>query len=147
MYMLIKYCLSWKLNGFVSLPSMDFSSIFFSDINDHWNHFWLESYLLFILCKNPEMIIKDLDVFSWKKDLVFWFVFICSLLLMAQLTVIQHWFIQQALNPSPLDQMATISQTTFSNAFSWMKSFVFLFQYHWILFLRVQFTIRQHWFG
>ena len=26
----------------------------------------------------------------------------------------------------PLDKMATISQTTFSNAFSWMKSFVLI---------------------
>ena len=39
----------------------------------------------------------------------------------------------------PLDKIAAISQTTFSNAFSWMKSFVFWF-------LKVQITIFQHWF-
>ena len=39
-----------------------------------------------------------------------------------------------------LDKMADISQTTFSNEFSWMKSFVF-----WSLFLRVPLTIFQHW--
>ena len=46
----------------------------------------------------------------------------------------------------PWDKMATISQTTFSNAFSWMKSFVFQVNFHWNLFLRVQLTISQHWF-
>ena len=39
-----------------------------------------------------------------------------------------------------------LSQTTFSNAYSWMKSFLFPFKIHWYLFLRVQWTIRQHWF-
>ena len=28
----------------------------------------------------------------------------------------------------------------------WMKSFVFWFEFHWSLFLRVQLTIIQHWF-
>ena len=48
-----------------------------------------------------------------------------------------HWY---------LDKLAAISQTTFSNAFSWMKSFVFLFEFHWSLFQRVQLTISQDWF-
>ena len=30
----------------------------------------------------------------------------------------------------PLDKMAAISQAIFSNAFSWMKSFVFWFKFH-----------------
>ena len=42
--------------------------------------------------------------------------------------------------------MAAISQTTFWNAFSWMKNFVFWFEFHWSLFVRVQLTIFQHWF-
>ena len=46
----------------------------------------------------------------------------------------------------PLDKMATISQMTDSNAFSWIKTFVFWFEFHWRLFLRVQLTISQHWF-
>ena len=37
----------------------------------------------------------------------------------------------------PLNKMAAISQTTFSNAFSWMKSFIFWFEFHWCTFLRV----------
>ena len=41
--------------------------------------------------------------------------------------------------------MAAIVQTTFSNAFSWMKMFQLRLQFHWSLFLRVQLTIFQHW--
>ena len=43
-------------------------------------------------------------------------------------------------------QMDAISQTTFSNAFSWMKMFEFRLKFHWSLFLRYQLTIFQHWF-
>ena len=42
--------------------------------------------------------------------------------------------------------MATISQTTFSNTFSWMKMLECRFNFHWNLVLRVQLTINQHWF-
>ena len=49
-------------------------------------------------------------------------------------------------NTSPLDKMATISQMIFSDAFSWMKNFVFWSTFHLSLFLRVQLTITQHWF-
>ena len=38
---------------------------------------------------------------------------------------------------TPLDKIVAISQTTLSNAFSWMKSFVFRLKFHWGLFLRV----------
>ena len=44
------------------------------------------------------------------------------------------------------NKMDVISQTTFSNAFSWMKTNEFRFRFHWSLFLRVQLTIFQHWF-
>ena len=40
--------------------------------------------------------------------------------------------------------MAAISHTTVSNAFSWMKSFVFQFKFHWGFFSRVQLTINQN---
>ena len=42
--------------------------------------------------------------------------------------------------------MAAIFQTTFSNAFSWMKMYEFRLKFHWILFLRFELTIFQHWF-
>ena len=44
------------------------------------------------------------------------------------------------------NKMADISQTTFSNAFSWMKIHQFLQKFHWSLFLRVELTIFQHRF-
>ena len=44
------------------------------------------------------------------------------------------------------DKMAAISQTTLSNAFSWMKILEFRWKFHWSLFLRVLLTIFQHWF-
>ena len=46
----------------------------------------------------------------------------------------------------PLDKMAAISQTTFSNAFSRMKMLKFRFNFHWNWFIRVQLIINQHWF-
>ena len=39
------------------------------------------------------------------------------------------------------DKMAAVSQTTFSNAFSWLKILEFRLRFHWSLFLRVQLTI------
>ena len=44
------------------------------------------------------------------------------------------------------DKMADILHTTFSNAFPSIKVFEFWLKFHWILFLRVQLTINQHWF-
>ena len=44
------------------------------------------------------------------------------------------------------DKIDAILQTTCSNAFSWMKIFEFRLKFHWSLFLKVQFTIFQHWF-
>ena len=43
-------------------------------------------------------------------------------------------------------KMAAISQTTLSNAFSWMKVLQFRLKFHWSLFLRMQLTKFQHWF-
>ena len=45
-----------------------------------------------------------------------------------------------------LRSMAAIFQTTFSNAFSWMKMHEFRLRFHWSLFPRVQFITFQHWF-
>ena len=39
------------------------------------------------------------------------------------------------------DEIDAISQTRFSNAFSWMKMFQLWLKFHWSLFLRVQLTI------
>ena len=44
---------------------------------------------------------------------------------------------QIALTHLHLVKMATISQTILSDAFSWMKNFVFWYEFHWSLFLRL----------
>ena len=42
------------------------------------------------------------------------------------------------------DNKATIYQTTFSNAFSWMKMYKFRLRFHWSLFPMVQLMILQY---
>ena len=42
--------------------------------------------------------------------------------------------------------MVAIFQTTFSNTFSWKKTYKFWLELHWSVFVRVQLTIFQHWF-
>ena len=44
------------------------------------------------------------------------------------------------------DKLDAISQTTLSNAFSWMTMLEFRVRYHWSLFPRDQLSIFQHWF-
>ena len=44
------------------------------------------------------------------------------------------------------DKMTVIFQTTFSNAFSWMKMCKFWLTFHWRLFPNFRLTIFQHWF-
>ena len=42
------------------------------------------------------------------------------------------------------DKMAAISQTTFTNAFSWMKMFELRLKFHWSLFPSVHLTMAWH---
>ena len=44
------------------------------------------------------------------------------------------------------DKMAAISQTTHTNAFSWIKMLEIWLIFHWSLFLMVKSTILHHWF-
>ena len=46
----------------------------------------------------------------------------------------------------PLDMMTAISQIIFSDAFAWMKRFVFWLKFDWKLFVMVQLTLIWHWF-
>ena len=55
-------------------------------------------------------------------------------------------FLRVPLTHLPVDKMAPILQTIVSDAFSWIKSFVFWLKFHWSLFLRVQLTKLQYWF-
>ena len=81
----------------------------------------------------------------WRHHGVFWRVSVLSS------PVATHKLTNQLVQPAvilthlPLDKMAAISQTTFSDAFWRMKSFVFWSKFHWSSFIRVQLTIAQHW--
>ena len=44
------------------------------------------------------------------------------------------------------DKMDAISQTTFSNTFSWKKIYEFRLRFHWSMFLMFELIIFQHWF-
>ena len=57
----------------------------------------------------------------------------------------EGWY-SMSINTLGPRQMDAISQTTFSNGFSWMKVFEFRLKFHWSLFPRVQLTKFQHWF-
>ena len=59
---------------------------------------------------------------------------------------LKHWSdVSFALTHWGRDKMDAISQTTFSCAFSSMKTAVFWLNFHWNMFARVQLTIIQHW--
>ena len=84
---------------------------------------------------NFNEVLSKIETFSFKKIHLKmpakWQTFCLSF------NVLTHW---------GRDKVGAISQTTFSSTFSWMKMFEFRLEFHWSLFLRVQFTIFQHWF-
>ena len=59
-----------------------------------------------------------------------------SYALCAVLIFLTHW---------GRNKMADICQTTFSNAFPWMKMYEFRLKCHWSLFVRIQLAIYHHW--
>ena len=63
--------------------------------------------------------------------------------------IVKYWHLAAdfciAINSSSQDKMAAISQTTFSNAFSWMKRFIFRFEFHWSLFPKGPIHKKSTW--
>ena len=61
-----------------------------------------------------------------------------------------HWLINRRDNIGSVswgrNKIDTISHTTFSNAFCWMKIYWFRLKFHLSLFTRVQLMMIQHWF-
>ena len=103
-----------------------------SNAVSHWLGANLESTLYFAMIKLRVMSVT----LSTIQEIFVYLRFIFLL--------IWHWSLR--LTHLPLDEMAAISQTIFSDPFLWMKIFVFGLNFHWSLFLRVQLTITQHWF-
>ena len=77
-------------------------------------------------------------------------VIMCSIIMWlpcpVYITVAFHGLWDGIINSYPLNKMATISQTSYSNAFSWMKICWFWLKFHRSLFPRVQLTISLQWF-
>ena len=93
-----------------------------------------------IMCKAKAILSQHKFVRLWKSQML------CEhpILIISKINIDMSHPSIKMLTHRPLDKMASISQTIFSNAFSWMKNFVFGF--YWSLFLMVQLTISQHWF-
>ena len=86
----------------------------------------------------PAFVKKSFSGYQWFRKNVLWIRWRCSNCPARYLRGLTHF---------ALDKMAAIPQTIFSDAFSWMKSFVFWLKFHWSLSLRVQLAISKHWFG
>ena len=103
----------------------------------------------FIISKSeinlPSIEVYLLKWMKWMLEMIclhqWWFhseQFICkSMFVTKACRCLTHW---------GRDKMDTLSQTTFSSAFCWMKMFEFRIKFHWSLFPRVQLTIFHHWF-
>ena len=103
----------------------------------------LLQHIYFIYCMKCDLITIWNKLFlDMRLCFGLWFLFhtqsnIIHAVLSLDLYELTHW---------GRDKMAAIFQTTFSNAFSWMKMFKFRLRFHWSLFPRVQLIILQHWF-
>ena len=101
--------------------------------------FWIASESLHDW-RNDELAFHD-DAMTWKHFPHYWPFVIWSFdvfFVIKLNTLLTHW---------GWDKMAAIFQTTFSNGFSWIKIYEFRLKFHWSLFLGIQLTIFQHWFG
>ena len=103
--------------------------------SSHWGRWWARNQFFTIFVKIHEHLLL------FHRQMV-------SLELVFTLLAIISWHCHGtcSLTHLPLDKMAAIFLTMFSNAYPWMKTFVFWLKLHWSLFLRVQLTITQDWF-
>ena len=116
----------WGRDKMVSIFQTTFSNVF------SWNVFSTKISLDGPINNIPALV----HLIAWHWSSHCWLDYWCKYASLG-LNDLTHW---------GRDKMAAVSQTTFSNAFSWMKIFEFRLKFHWSLFLRVQSTIFQHWF-
>ena len=90
------------------------------------------------------VLIVHWGLLSFVHVLCLLFHFVSNVFYYWWLRIILRWF--NWLTHWGWDKMAAISQTTFSNAFSWMKMHEFRWTFHWNLYLSVKLTASQHWF-
>ena len=103
-----------------------------------------------LICCYPEQAVKqkfDAMTFIWRPSrLVMQHISVQYLPCIAVLLALFAPTNSPPPPPPPPDKIAAPSETIFSDAFSWMKSFKFWLKFHWDFFLKVQLTITQHWF-
>ena len=129
----------------IEIPIFSFKKMHLKRSSGKWWPFWLG---LNVLKKSTTVFKFPFKALFWctwlkfilKKDLCEW---------LSTDQALGHYLNQGAhrciyvsleindLTHLPLDKMAAILQRIFSDAFSWMKSFVFWLKFHWSLFLRV----------
>ena len=108
------------------LRRLDVQSVIFCIFHRHMPKLCVWEYFAILITST--MLICDS---SWQKLIYY------QLVVDLRSAMLTHW---------GRDKMAAIFQTTFSNAFSWMKMHEFRLRFHWSLFPRVQLTKFQHWF-
>ena len=93
---------------------------------------------VFLLLAQSNMYSMAFSRGPWfQKQVTLWSEIWFSWLYPAWGIILTHW---------GRDKMAAVSQTTLSNAFSWMKMLELRLKFHWSLFLRVQLTKFPHCF-
>ena len=121
--------LFWKCNGTPDVENLFHGIIFFSEIQSAMNFQWIID-IIEIQNLFPEILWNSMEMPMVLREG-------SSSFLGIKLQSLTHW---------SRDKMDAISQTTLSNAFSWMKMLEFRLTFHWSLFRRVELTISQHWF-
>ena len=127
----------------------DQTNLFLNLCVEFWGH--MNIYLQFIEFLKSEVTLLIRMLLHGIERPIYWIQSI-SLLLVAWQCMepghlkppgnIHYWLV---LSHWGWDKMVAISQTTFSNAFSWLKMYWFQLKFHWRLSPMVQVTIFQHW--
>ena len=99
----------------------------------HWTYQSRPSYSLLELLMACYRILINLKVYDMYFTGTWW----DNAVITYWGTILTHW---------GRDKMVTISQTTISHAFSWIKMYECWLKCHWSLLPRVQLTLFHHWF-
>ena len=131
-----------------------------STINEHWSCYHLifnmgisiSGEMVFILRRGPGVCKKWTNILRWvwgisgqadrQEDRYIHLMFPPT----SWPAIYTYFSTNVLITHLPLGKMDIFLQTLFSDAISWMKSFVLWLKFYWSLFLKIQLTINQHWF-
>ena len=151
-YIVTSYLIGWAST---LMPAWAGIILGMGSANERWRHLSLaepiprmipEEYWKKLTWTGGSLYNKECIIHIWcvplisvKQNIVINVLQQCVLLRCPKLLI--HW-----LTHWGRDKIDTILQTTFSNAFSWMKMYEFCLLFRWSLFLSFELTIFQHWF-